>query len=516
VSVARALPERFRAPSTHSLSRTNSPCTAEQYVAVGDQLAERGSLADAEACYRKALALNESDADTPGHLSEIQGDKNSAVETQKALERTPTLRIARRRLATLLVRVGRSNESLYFWQQELLAGADGLSWARGVVSAAMRATDLTLAGAYAEILAQLRWGSRWYPPRSDGANLKLLEQTPVTLTVPKLFHDIDQFEYLQSRHVLGDEFTPIINAYKGLVGRLATQGTGIRVQLEGDDRQAIGHVYNRIVHLRPTPRVQCALGAWDRVAVENQYLHNPPGVVIVDDFLSGEALESLRLFCLESTVWLGNRYAHGRLGAFFHDGFNCPLLLQIAEELRQELPRVIGDKYPLEQLWAFKNATDLPADATTHADFAAVNVNFWVTPDRANLDYASGGLVVYDIDAPIHWDFATYNNRLDAIIRPFLLRQRARSITIPYRQNRAMIFNSDLFHGTDAVRFRSGYENLRVNVTMLYGHRENDVHHPPVMRQDPIGEGSASSWRSASFTRSRRRSAMRSRAIRRS
>ena len=53
--------------------------------------------------------------------------------------------------------------------------------------------------------------------------------------------------------------------------------------------------------------------------------------------LSSEALESLRLFCLESTVWTGNRYAHGRLGAFFQDGFNCPLLLQIAEELLFQL-----------------------------------------------------------------------------------------------------------------------------------------------------------------------------------
>ena len=30
-----------------------------------------------------------------------------------------------------------------------------------------------------------------------------------------------------------------------------------------------------------------------------------------------------------------------------------------------------------------------------HADNAAVNLNFWVTPDDANLDPSSGGLVVY-------------------------------------------------------------------------------------------------------------------------
>ena len=41
-----------------------------------------------------------------------------------------------------------------------------------------------------------------------------------------------------------------------------------------------------------------------------------------------------------------------------------------------------------------------------HADHAAVNLNFWVTPDDANLDPSSGGLVVYpkappaDVEVP--------------------------------------------------------------------------------------------------------------------
>jgi hypothetical protein len=34
-----------------------------------------------------------------------------------------------------------------------------------------------------------------------------------------------------------------------------------------------------------------------------------------------------------------------------------------------------------------------------------------------------------------------------------------------------VIFDSDLFHETDAIHFRDGYENRRINVTMLYGRR---------------------------------------------
>ena len=35
-----------------------------------------------------------------------------------------------------------------------------------------------------------------------------------------------------------------------------------------------------------------------------------------------------------------------------------------------------------------------------------------------------------------------------------------------------MIFNSDLFHETDRIAFADGYENRRINVTLLYGRRD--------------------------------------------
>jgi len=34
-----------------------------------------------------------------------------------------------------------------------------------------------------------------------------------------------------------------------------------------------------------------------------------------------------------------------------------------------------------------------------------------------------------------------------------------------------VIFNSDLFHETGEINFRGGYENRRINITMLFGKR---------------------------------------------
>jgi hypothetical protein len=99
-------------------------------------------------------------------------------------------------------------------------------------------------------------------------------------------------------------------------------------------------------------------------------------------------------------------------------------------------------------------------------------VNFWITPDDANLDPESGGLVVWDVAAPLDWDFTKFNTDENAI-RDFLAQSGAKPVVVPYRANRAVIFDSDLFHQTDTIRFKPGYRNRRINVTLLYGERDS-------------------------------------------
>jgi hypothetical protein len=78
---------------------------------------------------------------------------------------------------------------------------------------------------------------------------------------------------------------------------------------------------------------------------------------------------------------------------------------------------------------------------------------------------------VWDKAAPLDWDFDQYNGDVE-LPRRFLKEAGATSVTVPYRANRAVIFDSDLFHETDTIRFKDGYENRRINVTLLYGRRE--------------------------------------------
>jgi len=221
------------------------------------------------------------------------------------------------------------------------------------------------------------------------------------------------------------------------------------------------------LHLEGGSRVERAINPANAKMVTKAWAESDPKIVVIDDLLTAEALEGLRLFCLGSTMWR-TAFADGYLGAMPESGFACPLMAQIADEFRDTFPAVIGP-HLLRYLWAFKYDSSLHG-INVHADLAALNINFWITPDTANLEAAHGGLVVWDKAAPLDWDFENYN-RNEAAISDFLASSGAGSVTIPYRANRAVLFDSDLFHATDRFDFARGYENRRVNVTLLYGHR---------------------------------------------
>lgn len=190
-------------------------------------------------------------------------------------------------------------------------------------------------------------------------------------------------------------------------------------------------------------------------------------IVVIDDLLTPDALAGLRTFCHGSTIWRDT--FDGYVGARPQSGFACPLLAQIAREFADSYP-VIFQGHPLLFAWAFKYQQGM-GGTRVHADFAAVNVNFWITPDEANRDPDGGGLVVWDKAAPLAWDFERYNAD-EAAIRDYLRHSGAVPTRIPYRANRAVVFDSDLFHETDTLDFDPGYTNRRINVTLLYGTRD--------------------------------------------
>jgi hypothetical protein len=192
-----------------------------------------------------------------------------------------------------------------------------------------------------------------------------------------------------------------------------------------------------------------------------------PQIIVVDDLLTPEALEKLRRFCWGSTIWR-DTHPEGYLTAMPEHGLACPLIAQIDEEMRAAYPGILGT-HQLRYLWAFKYDNMLRG-VGTHADPSLVTFNFWITADEANLDPGRGGLTVWDVNAPADWKTQQYIGDTPGS-QAYVKRMGGKSVTIPYRSNRAIVFSSALFHETDHMTFKDGYTNRRINITMLYGRR---------------------------------------------
>tara|TARA_Y100001968_G_C19435692_1_gene759508 strand:- start:915 stop:2792 length:1878 start_codon:yes stop_codon:yes gene_type:complete len=293
----------------------------------------------------------------------------------------------------------------------------------------------------------------------------------------KIEHDIEQFEYLAKHGYEVEKFTNLALLYKEIASEINWPNSTERILLSNKHQNLIKSTYNRLIHRIETPELKNnVVNSFLNVeTITKNYFDHEFGCTYIDNFLTAEAIEALREFLLGSTIWFDVK-AGGYLGAYLKEGLANQLIFQIAEELRKKFPKIFKD-YPINQIWAYKYDSRSKNDNSplrginVHADFAAVNVNFWITPSKANLNPYSGGLVVYDVEAPRDWGFQTYNSDQKKI-REELNRSKGNTITIPHKENRAVVFNSDLFHETDNYEFKEGYENRRINVTMLFGDRE--------------------------------------------
>ena len=72
-----------------------------------------------------------------------------------------------------------------------------------------------------------------------------------------------------------------------------------------------------------------------------QWQDSQPQMIVIENFLTPAALEKLRRYCAGSTIWRRN-YDAGYIGATPEDGLACPLMAQIAEEIRTTYPQMIG------------------------------------------------------------------------------------------------------------------------------------------------------------------------------
>ena len=304
--------------------------------------------------------------------------------------------------------------------------------------------------------------ARTYELRRGDDRTTIALKSLTTTTGHKLRHDAEQFLYLSQRARDRLRFELLARTYL----EVAKQVPDEIVTLSDAQIEALGEDYNTPIRLHAAPEVagRAVNERHDRAALTTQFAEQ--GAIPVDNLLTPQTLDSLRRFLLESTIWHDFSHIDGFVASYLEDGLACPLLLQIADELRHAFPDILG-AHPLSQAWAFKGL-QAQAAVDVHADDASVSVNFWATPTEASLDPEHGGLVVCRASPPDDWEIRDYDQDRERIVT-FLEQKAADSLLVPYRQNRAVLFRSRLFHHSDRPKFMSSYENHRINLTFLYG-----------------------------------------------
>ena len=286
----------------------------------------------------------------------------------------------------------------------------------------------------------------------------------------KLKHDIEQISYLLKKKLVSKKFNNIIKKYKFIYSSLPKNSDPTDIfTLSKEFTYKLGPTFNNLIYYQPPDIIEKKI-INDNKKVVAKNSKKKFKYMVIDDFLNKEVLNKLYAYCLTNSIWNEFDYKNGYIGSFIENGFNAPLILQISEEIRLQYPEILK-KLPLTKAWAFKCNNQMKG-IKIHADYATININFWITPDKANLNKNTGGLLIWDKEAPKNWNFEKYNNNHQEI-KKYLKKKKSKMKRITYKSNRVIIFNSDLFHASDNFNFKKNYENRRINITFLYGKREN-------------------------------------------
>ncbi len=376
----------------------SAPTDVDRLFAEAARLHRAGDRGRASALLDRVLALDPGHADAAIELARNAAAEGKASDAVGILRRAFVLRPDHFALGTslgvLLAQIGCADQAIDVLQQvetlqpALAVGAfnlaNALKSSGRLAEAAVKyraaiARDPRFAAAHSNLGNTLALLGRVDDAAEAHDRATALRRGPSALiaeTDPlsrktsegKLRHDIEQLEHLSAR---GKDVSNVLSLYRAVLRDLPAPAPGKHmVELPVQARAALASTYNRLWHRIAAPRL--AEGALnpklDARAIEADYALNTPGITHVDDLLRPEALESLRRFCLESTIWFQFTYANGYLGAFWEQGFWCPLLAQIQEELRLALPAIFGE-HLLRKLWAFKYDSRL-SGIPMHADFA--------------------------------------------------------------------------------------------------------------------------------------------------
>lgn len=401
-----------------------APALAEIHNQVGVCHLQRGDAVAADDSFRTCLSL------APEHLNAHENSARALLEMRRFAEAESVL-------------------------SELLAREPGRDEAHVLLGYA-RLNLGDYAGASDSFLTAPR--RRFAPGGAGGSE----PADALSVTHTKLCHDLEQLRHLHAKGLSVHQHRRWENEYERALESLPPSRDDA---FFFDCPTALSPVFNRLHHDAPAAAVAggAVTLALDTATIEAAFAAR--GWTTLDGFLTAQALARLQAFCTEPTIWLEKKFRY-EVGASLRNGFCCPLLLQIAEEIRTRFPSVFG-RHLFSGCFAYKYYQSA-REGHVHADRAAVSLNFWITSDEANLEPERGGLRIWNKRVPAEY-FSYSPQAIDRADAALIAAPDAAVEVIPYRCNRAVLFHADQLHASDRMHFREDYPSRRVSVTFLYG-----------------------------------------------
>lgn len=288
------------------------------------------------------------------------------------------------------------------------------------------------------------------------------------INAAKISHDIDQLLYLRQIGKSRPQDTQLIENLKALHSLIEQSGRKI-VAVDELIESLLGIDYFFSNPLRAAESNSSDLVQPDSFK-NPQVLRFKNGnfnIFVFDEVLKSAALNELRQFFKEAMIWFEVKESLTYLYTDGRYGMNSNLLLQIQKELQNSLQSFFGPKQVIES-WAIKydlTESGIPAHADQQS--GCYTSNFWSTPNTSNRDQLSGGMTILNLVPPKDWPWPvaiTDRERISA----YIAQQNPEEISIPYKTNRLILFNSELLHKTDNIKFGPSYEDRRVSLTHIY------------------------------------------------
>jgi len=463
----KELGEHQQAKSCFEKAIEINPNYAAAHYNLGVLLKELGEHQQAKSCFEKVIAIDPNYVKALNDLGVIfqeLSDFQKAKDCyEKAIEINPNYADAHNNLGVIYKELREYQKAKDCYEKAMAISPDFIAPIKNISQ--LYSNELSLEKATSLSYKALKM----YRDKFTFTDLKI--------SLNRLKHDVQQAKYLSSKNYEVEGLDLFQKVGDKILSRKENKevedNSSKKILLNPNEINSLLPFY-KSDHVYQTKEISgnCINPNKNWLDVEDEYLNSSNQIIYIDDFLSEEALIELREFCLVSRVW-NKEYKNKYLGAFSGDGFISPIHLQIAKDLKEKLPKLFGTHH-LAEFWGFKYDSTLGKGINIHADAAIHNLNFWITPDEYNNDKNSGGLKVYDIPAPDNWIFKDYNSNNDKIYK-FLKDNNAKCINVPYKFNRAVLFNSAYFHETDDIDFKDVYEGRRINNTYLFGDRNIKV-----------------------------------------